>query len=432
MIDRAGRGDLAMLALDRPGGVPQHVGALLLLGAAPRAAEELRGALVARAAGVPRLRQRLVGTPLGCGPPVWADDPAADPARHVRVLPCAEPGDERALLDLAAAVLVEPLPRDRPLWAAVVVPGRAGDALAVVVVLHHALADGLGGLEVLSRLVDGVAPGPARPFPQPVPGWRELGADAARARVRALTRPRAAWREARRSLAAAGGLRPVRAAPCSLLGPTGPRRCFATARADLAALHRTAHAHGASVNDVLLAALAGAVCALLAGRGERVAALRVAVVVAAHREGPGNRVAPLLVTVPTDGTAAQRLRRVAGVVGAKRDAADAPPPIALPLVRRVARGGPYRRYMAHQHRLHLLVSNVPGPPQPVALAGLPVTGVVPLGVGEAGNLTTTVLALSYAGTLTVTLVVDPDRVTDLDRLVRAVQDELAGYARAPG
>src|SRR5918995_1462473 len=85
--------------------------------------------------------------------------------------------------------------------------------------------------------------------------------------------------------------------------------------------------------------------------------------------------------------------------------------------------------MNHQRRLHLLVSNVPGPREPLALGGVPVTAAVPLGVGEAGNLTVTALALSYASTLTVTLIVDPDRVPDLDLLTTALQCELDGYTR---
>ena len=138
-------------------------------------------------------------------------------------------------------------------------------------------------------------------------------------------------------MTAAGGVFPPRAAPCSLLAPTGPRRRSATARADLEALRRAAHAHGASVNDV--------------GRGEQVDALRTAVMVTGRRatsaDAPGNRVAPLLVTVPATGTAVERLHRTAGAVGAARATAAAQPPIAMlqPLFRLIAAAGLYRRYM---------------------------------------------------------------------------------------
>ena len=442
MIERASPADLAMLAVDRPGGVPQHLGVVLVLDPqSPRSAEEIRCVLVGRIPAVPRLRQHLVRTPVGCGRPVWADDPAFDPAEHVRVHRCPAPGDEAALLDLAAAAIIEPLDRARPPWRAAVVHGLAGGRLAVVVVLHHVLADGLGGLAILSRLVDGAEPVPLSAFPRPTPRRWELAADAFRSRLRALLGWRAVWRESRRSMAAAGGLHPPRAAPCSLLAPTGPRRRFAMGRADLSALRRVGHTHAASVNDLLLTALSGAVHTLLAHRGEQVNELQVGVMVAARSgasvETSGNQAAPLLVTVPAAGTAFERLSRIAGVVGAARAYAAAQPPIAMlqPLFRVFAAAGLYRRYLSHQHRLHLLVSNVPGPREPVTFDGVPVRAAIPLGVGEAGNLTLTAVALSYAGTLAVTLVADSDRMPDLEVLAGVLQAELDGWtalADAPG
>jgi WS/DGAT/MGAT family acyltransferase len=334
--------------------------------------------------------------------------------------------------------MTEPLARAHPPWAAVVVPGLAGGRLAVVVVLHHVLADGLGGLAVLSRLLDGAEVGPVTPFPRPAPRRRALATDALRSRWHGLARLREHWRDLRRSTAAAGGVRPPRAVPCSLLAPTGLRRRFATARADVAALHRVAHERGASVNDALLAALSGAVHTLLAGRGEQVEELRVAVMVAGRRSAsadvPGNQAAPLLLTVPATGTGAERLQRIAGRVRAGRLTAPDRSPIALvqPILRLLPAAALYRHYMSHQRRLHLLVSNVHGPREPVTLGGVPVVAVVPLGVGETGNLTVTVLALSYAGALTVTLVADPDRVPELDLLARSLQAELDDLVRPPG
>lgn len=435
-IDRVSPADLAMLALDRGGRVPQHLGVVLLLDRHPECpAEELRRLLVERAARIPRLRQRVVRPPFGCGAPVWADDPGFDPWRHVHVQPCPEPGDETALLGLAAAVLTRRLPPSTPRWAAVVVPDLARGGPVVVLVLHHVLVDGLGGLAILARLVDGAGAEPVPP--SPLPGRRELAADALRSRLRVLGRVREVWRESRRSTAAAGGVHPAQAAPCSLLDPTGPRRRVAVSRADLDALRRAGHGLGGTINDVLLAALGGAVATLLAQRGETVGELRVAVMVAGRRAAsagsPGNMAAPLLVTVPTTGDPAQRLRRIAGTVRAARAAAAGQPPIAVlqPLFRLIAAAGLYRWYMNRQRRLHLLVSNVPGPPAPVTVGGVAVTGAVPLAVGEAGNLTLSVLALSYAGTLCVTVVADPDRVPDLDVLAAALQEELDGFAAGP-
>ena len=123
-----------------------HVGAVLVLGTGPgfsvRDAQRLLGE---RVRVVPRLRQRLRRAPPGCGRPFWADDPAFDLRHHVRQLPCPPPGDQRALLEVAAAVTGEPLPRSRPLWSATFVTGLADGSTGLVIVMNHVLADGIGG-----------------------------------------------------------------------------------------------------------------------------------------------------------------------------------------------------------------------------------------------------------------------------------------------
>ena len=144
--DRASATDLAMLAMDT-GPVPQQFAAILLLDAG--ASVDLAGVerlMAERVATVPRLRQRLLRVPPGCGRPVWVDDPGFDIRRHVRQVRCRSPGDEPALLDTAAALITERLPLSRPPWSAVFVTGLAGDAAALVIVVHHVLADGIGGL----------------------------------------------------------------------------------------------------------------------------------------------------------------------------------------------------------------------------------------------------------------------------------------------
>jgi len=144
--------------------------------------QEAQRLLGERVRAVPRLRQRLCRAPPGCGRPFWADDPAFDLRHHVRQQPCPPPGDQRALLDVAAAMTREPLPRSRPLWSATFVTGLADRGTGLVIVMNHVLADGIGGLAVLARLVDEVpglppgTPGRAR-FPVPAPRARALAAD---------------------------------------------------------------------------------------------------------------------------------------------------------------------------------------------------------------------------------------------------------------
>jgi len=442
LIERASPTDLAFLAMDR-GPVPEQIAALLVL--APSVRLDLAGVqqvLAERIGALPRLRQRLVRVPPGCGRPIWVDDPGFDIRRHVRRLRCRYPGDEQALLDTAAAVVTQRLPRSRPLWSAVLVTGLAAGGVALLVVLHHALADGLGGLAVLASLADGTtghggatdsgdATDPAG-FPRRPPTPGRLAADAARGRLRALARTRVAWRELRTSMSAGGGLAPPRATRCSLLRPTGPRRRVAVVHADLAAVRAAAHRNGGTVNDALLVAVGGALRRVLVARGEPVDALAVAVPVAGRRAataaGLGNQVAPMVVTVRLTGDPAQRLRQVDAAVRERRAAATGPPPIAVlgPLFRVLAALGGYRWYMTHQHRLHTLVSYVRGPDRPISIAGAPVTDVVPVVLGPAGNLTVNFIAVSYAGTLTVTVVADPDHFPELPALADGLRAELAG------
>ena len=422
-IERASAADLALLAMESGGVVPEHLGAVLVLDAgAGFDVESVRRVLAERVRAVPRLRQRLVRVPAGCGRPVWVDDPGFDAARHVQFLPCPDPNDEQALLDVAAVMIIEPLPRSRPLWAAALVPGVRGGRVGLVLVLHHVLADGIGGLAVLGRLVDGAErPGPAGAFPQPRPARRRLAAAAFRSRLRGLARFRAGWRELPRSLAAGGGVHAPRAMACSILQSVGPRRRFAVARAELAGLRTAAHRHGGTVNEVLLTAVAGALHTLLARRGERIGAFRIAVMVAGRRVASadtlGNQVAPLLVGVPGAGAADERLTRIVGTVRAERASPAGRPPAAVPqpLLRVLAAAGLYRLYMNHQRRLHTLVSNVHGPDRPLTLAGAPIAAVIPVSVAEAGNLTVTFVALSYAGTLTVTIIADPANTPSCSR-----------------
>jgi WS/DGAT/MGAT family acyltransferase len=271
-----------------------HIGAVLLLGAAPGfTVAAARRVLGERIRAVPRLRQRLYRAPPGCGRPYWADDPAFDIDEHVRQVRCPPPGDERALLDLAAAQLREPIPRSRPLWSATFVTGLADGGTGLLVIMDHVLADGVAGLAVLGMLVDQgaeTAQGRADGFPVAAPRARELAADAWRGRLRRARRagpgaPRQArgLRRIREGVAELAGARPPRLRPATSLNrPVGPRRRLDVVAVDLAGVRDLGHAHGGTVNDVVLAAVAGALRTLLAARGEQLGEVTTTVPVAAR------------------------------------------------------------------------------------------------------------------------------------------------------
>ncbi len=443
LIERASTTDRAFLAMDA-GRVPEQFAVVLLL---QRAADldpaQVRELIGRRILAVPRLRQRLVRAPLGCGGPIWQDDAHFDLGRHVTALPCPAPGDRRALLDLATGVVLTPLPRSAPLWSVTLVTDLADGDAALVLVLHHVLADGVGGLAILGALID---PGPAPPdltapphlaFPRPRPGRAELARDAWARRREAVRGSARSWQLLRRSMSAAGGVRSAPAAPCSLVVRTGPRRTVTAVTVDHAALRAAAHRHRATTNDAVLVAVAGALTQVLRTRGESVDRLTVTVPVSGRNadEGPalGNLVSPLLVHVPARGPIGKRLARVAEAVRAGKAAATGPPPIALLgwAFRPLARLGGFRFYMNRQRRFHTLVSHVRGPDRPVAFAGHLVHSAIPIGVGEGGNITAHIEVLSYAGEVTVAAVLDPDHFPERHLLATCLQTELSTLIATP-
>ena len=433
-VDRASPADLMQLAAD-VGPAPMHAGAVLVLGTGPGfSVEQARRVLGERIAAVPRLRQRLHRAPPGCGRPFWADDPAFDLCHHVRRVPCPAPGDQRALLDVAGSVLGEPLPRSRPLWSATFVTGLAGGGTGLVIVMNHVLADGIGGLAVLAQLVDD-SPGPppagpaAVPFPAPPPGAGALAADAWAGRARRLAQPAGSLRTIGQGLAELGGARPPRRLPrTSLNRPTGPRRRLDAVTTDLTAIRDLGHDHGGTVNDVILAAVTGALRALLASRGEQLDSVTVSVPVSARQHATsgqlGNQVGVMPVALPATGSLNGRITQIAAITGQRKTAAKGTSVALLgALFRLLARAGLLRWFVNHQRLVHTFATNLRGPAQPLTLAGAPLRAIIPI-ANTAGNVPVTFAALSYAGTLWLTVLSDPAHVPDVATLTAALRQEL--------
>ncbi|HEY5989727.1 MAG TPA: wax ester/triacylglycerol synthase family O-acyltransferase [Streptosporangiaceae bacterium] len=435
-IERATADDMMQLASDN-GPVPWHVGAILVLDPGPEISPAALKAVVAdRITAVPRLRQVLTRPPIGCGRPVWVDDRRFDVGAHVRTMACAPPGDETALLKTAVAIAAEPLDFSRPLWSASFVTGVTRSRIALVVVFHHVLADGIGGLAVLANLVDGAPTPPPATFPKPAPSPGQLALDNLRARWAGVSHPAAALRTLRHAAAELHPASASRLPRTSLNQPTGAQRRLTVARADLARIHEVARAHGATVNDVVLTAVTGAVHGLLLHRGETAESLVVSVAVSGRATTTaaqlGNRVGVIPVNLPLGGDHWERLARIAAITRAQKSANRAASAAVIgPAFRALAALGLFRWFINRQRFVNTFLTNLRGPAQQLSFAGGAVADILPL-TGISGNVSVSFAILSYAGTLVVTIVADPARNPDLDILTDLLRQELITLAAVDG
>ena len=427
-IERASPIDQMELAVD-VGPLPLQVGAILMLAAgSPSYLFQLRAAINERIVAVPRLRQRLVQTSFGCGRPVWVDDPNFEVDRHVHRVTCPTPGDEQALLDIAARIVTDPLPQDRPLWSATLVSELSDDTCALVVVFHHALSDGMGGLAMLRHLGDGMQKSAPPGFPRPRPGWLELAFDAQREHLAVLSRTRnlrPRLRAARSELAPKGTDRAPR---CSLLCPVGNKRRLGVARADLARVRAVAKMHGGGIPDVVLDAVTGALRELLESRGERISSVVVGVAVSGRLSATvgrlGNQVGMMLLELPLTGASFPRLDATIRARSRRRQTQSGSSAFLLaPLFRVLRSFGLLRLIVNHQRRVNVFFTYLPGPRRPVKLLGTAITEVIPISVAP-GNVSVVFTAISYRGQLVVNASADSDAHPDLSVLIAALQNEL--------
>jgi diacylglycerol O-acyltransferase len=432
-IERATPNDLLQLTYDARS-VPAQVGAVLLLAGPAPAPDAARQAIAARVAGVPRLRQRLQPVPFGCGRPIWIDDASFDIANHVHSLACPAPGDDRALYDVAADLITTRLARERPLWRATVVTGLTRGRWAAVVVFHHVLADGIGGLAVLAHLADGLPPPADVRAPLPPPPVWQLALDAATQRVRAIAHLPGTLRRIADGITQSLPGVTLHAPRTSLNRPTGPRRRLAVAPVPLGAVRVAAHEHAATVNDVVLAAVTGAIRAVLLRRGEDITTLVVSVPVSARASAGaelGNQVGVLPVVLPAAGEPHERLTRIAQIMRhRKHGQRGASAAVLEPAFRLLATLGVVPWLLDRQRMINTFVTNLRGPSQPMTLLGAPVLDVVIVN-GTTGNVSVAFGVLSYAESLNVSVIADPDVCHERDALAEALQQQLSSLIERP-
>jgi len=452
LLERLTASDLFMLLWDDYGW-PNQIGGLAILDGTNLLdhdghlrIEAVRRRLEPRLHLVPRFRQLLYRPRLGLGWPLWVDAPCFDLADHIGVHPLAAPGDQAQLLQACQELARGRLDPGRPLWELWLLPGLPQRRVGAFIRVHHVVADGPAGVATFGALLDLTAdaptPVPSPWTPTPIPTASELLRDNLRRRRQQLGR---GWsglahpgRTLRRARAAWPAWREVfteQPAPqTSLNHPVGADRRLAILGGRLDRTKQIAHAHHAKVNDVVLAAVAGGLRQLLAGRGEDVQGLvlRAMVPISLHQEQPGqargNQPGWMMVPLPLgEPDPVRRLALIAAETAARRHKAR--PPAGSGIFRFVAGQRAWYRHFPRQRSVNLVVTNVPGPPVPLYLAGARLLELFPV-VPVMGNLTLVVAVLSYAGQLNLTAVADRDGCPDLEVFVQGVRSALDDLARS--
>ena len=463
--DRLSAQDATFLDLEGPS-APQHVAATVVLRSGSlrtRAGgidiERVRDYVASRLHLIPRYRQRLARVPIE-GHPVWVDDAHFQIDFHVRHTALPHPGDRRQLKRLSGRILSQPLDRQRPLWELWVVEGlEGGDRFAIVQKSHHAMIDGISGVDLMAVLMRGAPdekfePGPAWQ-PRRAPKAAELLEAELRRRAtdalrllgsgpQALQAPRAFLGSLLEGVEAVAetlgaGLRPASNTP--LNRPLGPHRSFDWLDMKLADVKQVKDRLGGTVNDVVLATVAGALRRFLERRRIDVDGLRLRANVPVsvrsddERGRLGNRIALWMTDLPVhERDPLERLARVRETTArlkASRQALGAEVLAAVSdwtsssilslAVRGSARGRPY----------NVVVTNVPGPQIPLYLLGAEVEACYPV-VNLQPKQGLGIALFSYAGGLFWGFVADPEIVPDLDTIPGLVAASFAELAEAAG
>jgi diacylglycerol O-acyltransferase / wax synthase len=460
-LDRLSALDASFLHQEGPV-AHMHIGALTILSAPPPTLAEVTAHIGSRLTLVPRFRQRLAHTPLDRGRPVWVDDRGFNLEYHVRHAALPAPGSRDQLRTLLARILSTQLDRRRPLWEAWFVEGLDDGGFALIFKTHHAVTDGVAGVELATVLFDARADAPAMPGPPaqwrpaPDPGLLGLlalgmardardGLALIAGAFAAVTHPPAAVRRLR---AVADGLSEVvqavldPAPPTPLNVPIGPHRGFATASLPLANVRAVKDRFGGTVNDVVLTLVSGALRQFMNERGLRTDGLelRAMIPVSLRANGEhdalGNRLAAVRASLPV--SIADPLERLAAVRASMDGAKQSRQVTAAEVLAGVQDYAP-PAMLAQASRLifstrlfNLLVTNVPGPQLPLFVLGREIREAYPIAFLPRDHALAVAVA-SYNGMLNIGLLADHDALPEVDEIgawMSAELDRLVALARS--
>jgi len=410
---------------------------------------------------VPRYRQRLAHVPLGQGRPVWTDDPHFNPYYHIRHTALPKPADDAALKRLAGRLFSQRLDRSKPLWEIWLVQRLSGNRFALVAKTHHALVDGISGVDITTVLFDTARePAPVGPAPawsaKPLPGSAKLLGEAllerttvpnemlrgARAVLRAPRKVASQVRDGLVSIGATtlGGINaPAPDSPFNV--EIGPHRRYTFLDADLAEFKAIKDSLGGTLNDAVLCAVTLALGRYLRREGEDTeglvlkAMVPVSVRTKAQRGALGNQVAAMWAPLPvgvqspaeclaTISRAMEDLKKSGQAVGAQvlTNLAGFAPPTILSQAARL---------QARQQYFNLVITNVPGPQFPLFLLGRELAGLYPV-VPLAQKQALGIAVMSYNGRLGFGLLGDYDALAGLDVIADDLKWAIGSLYRAAG
>ncbi|MDO8188046.1 wax ester/triacylglycerol synthase family O-acyltransferase [Conexibacter sp. JD483] len=436
-----------------------HIGAVTIFEGPPPPFAAVLDHIRGRLQFVPRYRQKLAYPPLDSGRPLWVDDPTFNLEYHVRHSALPAPGSEQQLYRLAARIGSQQLDRSKPLWECWFVEGLEDNRFALIFKTHHALVDGVSGVDLATVLFD-LQPVPPRldpeatpwqPKPEPtsaemvaagVAGLVKTGIDIASKALAAATNPSGAVEALREASEGIGeivwaGLNPAPDTPLNV--PIGPHRRYAIVRNELADFRYVKGAFNATVNDVVLALISGALGRWLRSRGMRTEGLelRALVPVSIRAEGQrhqlGNQIVLMRGPLPVyikDPVARLRfvkeamdgLKESKQAVGARvlADVQQLAPPTVLAQASRI---------QFSTRLFNLLTTNVPGPQFPLYVLGRELQDLFPVAFLPK-NHSLAIAIMSYNGRVNFGLLGDYDNLPDIDVIADGIADGLAELKRA--
>jgi diacylglycerol O-acyltransferase / wax synthase len=437
-----------------------HIGGVMLLDGPPPTQQEVMDHIRGRLHLIPRYRQKLATPPFDTGRPLWIDDNGFNLDYHVRCIALPSPGSEAQLLETAALIASQPLDRDKPLWEFWLIegiepkPGASSERFALISKNHHALVDGVAGMDLAAALFD-FSPEPqtldterlvawkARPEPSPLDmalaGARDALETAAGLTARTLgaaTRPAhtvGALRDSAEGLAELmwAALNPAPETPLNV--PIGPHRRFAIVRQQLADYKTVKDCFGGTVNDVVLSVVSGALGRWLRSRGIRTegvemrALVPVSVRTKDDQGSLGNRLTAMrgplpvyirdpVVRLGVVSAAMADLKESKQAIGAATLVAvnDRMPPTVLAQASRI---------QFSTRLFNLLVTNVPGPQVPLYILGRQLEDMFPLAFLPENNALA-VAIMSYNGKVEYGLLGDFDALPDIELIADGIEQSL--------